>query len=76
MFIHALCKSCVKQFIVSFLPVEKQIDAYNNGFFAIAFAAKILDGKSPKETRFDVENMQGHLINCLENEVLIPYPKV
>ena len=59
--VHALYENCVKEFIVSFLPVQKQNDGYNCGPFAIAFAAEILDGKTPMEARFDVERMRGHL---------------
>ena len=55
--IHALYKSCVKEFIVRFLLVQKQTDGHNCGPFAIAFAAEILDEKSPMEARFDVKIM-------------------
>ena len=43
--VHALYKNCVKNFIVSFLPAQKQTDGYNCGPFALAFAAEILDGE-------------------------------
>ena len=66
----------IKQFIVNFLPVQKQSDGYKCGTFAIAFAAKILDGKPPTEACYNVQRMQGHLINCLENKVPIPFMKV
>ena len=66
----------VKEFSVSFLPVQKQTDGYICGPFTIAFAAEIVDGKSPLEVRFDMERMWGHLINFLENKFLIPFPKV
>ena len=74
--VHALYKNCVKEFIVSFLPVQKQTDGHNCGSFAIAFEAEIVDGKSPMEACFDVERMRGHLINCLENKFLILFSKV
>ena len=38
--------------VLSFLPVQRQPDGYNYGLFAIAFAAEILDGKSPSEAIF------------------------
>ena len=63
------------EFIVSFLPVQKQNDGYNCDPFAIAFVAETLDGESPMEARFDAERMRGHLINCLENKFLIQFPK-
>ena len=66
----------VKEFIVSFLPIQKQTDEYNCDSLAIAFAVEILDGKSPMEARFDVGRMRGNLSNCLENKVLISFPKV
>ena len=55
--VHALYKNCVKEFIVRFLPVQKQTDGYNCGPFAIAFAAEMSDGKSPMEAGFDVDRM-------------------
>ena len=66
-----LYRNCVKEFIVIFLPVQKQTDGYNCSHSAIAFAAEILDGKSPMKAPFDVERMRGHLMDCLENKFLI-----
>ena len=74
--VYSLYKNCVEEFIVTFLPVQKQSEGFYCGPFAIAFAADILDGKSPMEARFDVAKMREHLINCLKNEVLLPFPKV
>ena len=41
---------------------------YNCRFFAIAFPAEILDGKSPMEARFHVERIRGHWNNCLNRK--------
>ena len=60
---------------VTFLPVEKQTDGHNCGVYAIAFAAEILAGLSPIDSRFAVTRMRYHLIKCLENEKLTPFPK-
>ena len=65
-----IIKNYIKEFILSFLPVQKQADVTNYGPFAISIAAEILDGKSPMEARFDEERMRGHLIIFLENKVL------
>ena len=62
--------------VISFLPVQRQPDGYNCGLFAIAFAAEILDGKSPSEAIFSVDEMRGHFISCLETQKLSPFPKV
>ena len=60
---------------VTFLPVQRQDDGSNCGAFAIAFAAEILDGKSPMSAHFDVGAMGLHLIKCLETKELAPFPK-
>ena len=62
--------------VISFLPIQRQPDGYNFGLFAIAFAAQILDGKSPSEAIFSVGEMRGHLISCLETQKLSLFPKV
>ena len=61
---------------VTFLPVQKQPDGHNCGLFAVAFATEILAGKSPIEAVFDVAQMRDHLIFCLEEGALTPFPKV
>ena len=61
--------------LVTFLPVQKQPDGHNCGVFAVAFAAVILDGKSPIDSFFNVSKMRNRLINCLESEILTPFPK-
>ena len=62
--------------IVIFLPVQKQPDGHNCGLFAIAYAAEILDGRSPSEAVFDVNKMREYLITCLEMQGLTQFPKV
>ena len=62
--------------IVTFLPVQRQPDGRNCGPFAIAYTAKILDGRSRSEAVFDVNKMREHLITCHEVQRLTPFPKV
>ena len=62
--------------IVTFLPVQKQPDGQNWGPFAIAYAAEILDRRSPSEAVFDVNKMREHLITSLDMQRLTPFPKV
>ena len=61
---------------MTFLPVQKQPDGYNCRAFAIAYAAELLDGQCPSDAVFDVNEMRKHLITCLENQILTPFPKV
>ena len=60
---------------MTFLPVQKQPVGYNCGSFAIAYA-ELLDGQCPSDAVFDVNEMRKHLITCLENQILTPFPKV
>ena len=62
--------------VISFLEVQRQPDSYNCGLFAIAFAAEILDGRSPSDATFDVDKMRAHLISCFEGQKLTPFPKL
>ena len=62
--------------VISFLPAQRQPDGYNCEHFAIAFAAEILDGKSPSEAIISVDEMRGHLISCLETQKQSHFPKV
>lgn len=61
--------------VISFLPVQRQPDSFNCGLFAIAFAAELLDGKSPSDATFSVDKMRNHFLKCLEKQKLSPFPK-
>ena len=61
---------------VALLPVQRQSDGNNCGLFAIAFAADIMYGLSPMESFYDTAQMRNHLISCLENSDLSPFPKL
>ena len=74
--IRSLYKHYGGEQIVTFLPSQKQPDAYNCGPFAIAYATEILDGRCPSEAVFDVNKIREHLITCLEMQRLTRFPKV
>ena len=44
--------------MVNFLAVQKQQAGCNCGLFAVAFAAKILDGESPIDAVFHVPQLR------------------
>ena len=62
--------------MVTFSPVQKQLDDHNCGLFAVAFATKIVDGKSPINAVFHVPKLSSHLIYCLYNGALTLFPKI
>ena len=61
---------------VTFLLVEKQIDGFNCGVFALAYASILLDGKSPTNFRFLVKEMRAHYIKCLKDVTLHLFPVI
>ena len=61
---------------VSMLSVTKQGDLHSCGLYAIAYATDILAGISPTTSSYDVEKMRPHLIECLKQMKLDPFPKI
>lgn len=59
---------------VTILPSDKQKDGVNCGLFALAFASIILDGRSPSDYIFKVDEMRNHYIHCLNECKLLPFP--
>ena len=73
MSVYSLYKHVVGEFEKgkpTFLPFHKETDGFNCGPFAIAYAAEILHGKSPMEA------IRNHLLVCLEQKTLTPFPKI
>ena len=58
------------------MPVQKQRDGHSFGIFAVGFASKIFDGKSPTDAVFHIPQLCNDLIYCLERRALTPFPKI
>ena len=59
---------------VKFLPVDKQTDGFNCGFFALGYASILLDGKSPIDARVVANEMRKSLYKMFERRSLISFP--
>ena len=59
---------------VIFLSVDKQTDGFNCGLFTLDYASILLDGKSPVDARFVVNEMCKSLYEMLERRSLISFP--
>lgn len=44
------------------------------GLFAIATATAICNGQDPENIRFDQRQMRQHLLKCLDDKLLLPFP--
>ena len=62
--------------MVTFLPVQKQQDGHNCGFFVVASAAEILGDKSPTDAVFHVPQLRNNRIYCLKGGALTPFSKI
>ena len=58
---------------VTFLPSDKHKDGVNRGLYVLAFASVILDGRSPSEYAFKVDEMRNHYVRCLSEGKLLPF---
>ena len=82
--VTSISKKCLKSLFqplvkngkleVTFLPVDKQTDGFNCGLFALGYASILLDGKSPVDARFVVNEMRNHFMKCLKDAHLYPFP--
>ena len=66
----SISKTCLK----SLFPVDKQPDGFNCGLFALDYASILLDGKSPVDARFVVNEMRNRFMKCLKDAHLYSFP--
>ena len=57
-------------------PVQQQRGATDCGLFGIAFASELAKGENlPKDITFNQSRMRSHLLQCFENDELMPFPR-
>ena len=63
---------------VSLLKVQQQDNCVDCGVFAIAFCTEFCftGRKGILEAEFNLLKMRQHLLTCLENMELVPFPKI
>ena len=55
-------------------PMQLQRGGSDCGLFAIASATAICNGQYPESIQFDQSQMRPHLLKCLEDKLLLPFP--
>ena len=55
-------------------PVQQQRNGTNCGLFALAYAVSLAYGEDPGKVRYDESKMREHLLSCLRNNTLLPFP--
>ena len=64
-----------KEITINYCDVQWQIGGSDCGIFAIAFATAICAGNEPASTVFDQPRLRKHLMTCLNNSTLTPFPE-
>ena len=61
---------------VKFADIQLQINSYDCGLYAIANATALANGRYPAQESYNAQSttMRRHLIGCLENKFLLPFP--
>ena len=55
--------------------MQQQADGVDCGVFAIVYATSLAFSKNPSLCSYNVPLMRQHLVNCLEKEMMYPFPK-
>jgi Ulp1 family protease len=58
------------------VDVQRQESVQDCGLFAIAFSTAVLNGNNIRNTRFNQRTMRHHLIRCIDDGTLTPFPTV
>ena len=74
--IYALYKDRDDFITADLMNVQRPKDSVDCGVFAVAYAADIIFGNNPVNSMYDVKLLRAHLIKCLENASLSPFPQV
>ena len=57
------------------MDVMRQKGADDCGLFAIAFAVDLCNGDDPAKVNYKQVEMRKHLVQCLKNGVMLPFPR-
>ena len=64
-----------KPFIdVEHINVQDQMNAFDCGVFTLAFVTALCAGQNPENLFFTRKLLRPHLLKCLENEDISPFP--
>ena len=64
-----------KEITINYSDVQWQIGGSDCGIFAIAFATALCNGHEPASIVFDQPRLRKHLMACLDNNTLTPFPE-
>ena len=68
-----LCKEPIIKVVIN--SVQQQENGVDCGVFAIAYGTSLAFGKNSTLCSYNMPLMRQHLVNCLEKEMMYPFPK-
>ena len=63
-----------KAITVNYTDVQWQSGTSDCGLFALAFATSVCTGQDPTTTLYDQTQMRSHLLSCLGEQKITPFP--
>ena len=73
--IAKMLKTQDEEFLIHTKNAQKQPNGNDCGLFAIAFATDIVNNIDPSEQRYDNNSFRLHLLTCLQDRKITPFPK-
>ena len=70
----SLLASSEPSITLQFEPSDRQLNGNDCGLFALAFCTALCAGKDPQGLRFDQKTMRQHLLKCLTQGHMEPFP--
>ena len=70
----SLLASSEPSITLQFEPSDRQLNGNDCGLFALAFCTALCSGKDPQGLQFDQKIMRQHLLKCLTQEHMEPFP--
>jgi len=74
--LYSACLDTNGELLVNMVHCQNQHNGYDCGVFAAAFAFVWANGNMDLCCPFVVSRMRQHMVECLENDNIIPFPKV
>ena len=71
-----LVHTCKKSFTVRMANVNKQAGDNDCGLFAAAYCTSLAHGCNPSACVYEQASMRSHLLKCLEEKKMIPFPTI
>lgn len=72
--VATIMKTKEDSFLMSHVDVQRQIGSNDCALFAIAFAVNLCFGQDPHSVGYAQFSLRDHLLTCLENNKLTPFP--